>query len=167
MVGRIGRAHGVRGDLAIDVRTDEPDRRFAPETTFATPRGPLTVADVRWHGKRLLVRFAEVTDRSAAERLTGVELRIDVPPDERPDDPEEFYDHQLIGLRARIEGGGQLGLVTDVLHLPAQDVLVVHVDGREALVPFVSDLVPVVDLQAGEVVVRPQPGLLDPDEVDG
>jgi 16S rRNA processing protein RimM len=88
LVGRVGRAHGIRGDLTIDVRTDEPDRRFSPGTVFSTRRGPLTVDSMKWHSSRLLVRFAEVTDRNAAESLRGTELRVEVDPDERPEDPE-------------------------------------------------------------------------------
>jgi 16S rRNA processing protein RimM len=163
LVGRIGRAHGIKGDVVIDVRTDEPDRRFARGSSFGAARGRLTVASTHWHGSQLLVRFAEVADRAAAEALRGVELRIEVREDETPDDPEEFYDHQLVGLRARVEDGADLGVVTDVVHLPAQDLLVLDVSGREVLVPFVSELVPVVDLDAGAVTVRPRPGLLDPD----
>lgn len=82
-------------------------------------------------------------------------------PDERPDDPEEFYDHQLVGLTAVDEDGDPIGPVTDVLHLPAQDMLVLDRDGREVLVPFVADLVPSVDLAARTLVVVAQPGLLD------
>jgi 16S rRNA processing protein RimM len=163
LVGRIGRAHGIRGDVVIHVRTDEPDRRFAGGSSFGTARGRLTVASTHWHGSQLLVRFAGVADRTAAEALRGVELRIEVPENETPDDPEEYYDHQLIGLRVRVDEGADLGVVTDVLHLPAQDLLVLDVVGREVLVPFVSELVPVVDLDAGVVTVRPRPGLLDPD----
>jgi 16S rRNA processing protein RimM len=161
LVGKVGRAHGVRGDVVIDVRTDEPDRRFAAGTTFATSRGPLTVASSRWHGQRLLVCFAEVTGRTAAEEFRGVELRISVPADMRPDDPEEFYDHHLVGLRAESPEGQALGEVTDVLHLPAQDVLVVRHDERDVLVPFVVDIVPVVDLDARRVVIVDVPGLLE------
>jgi 16S rRNA processing protein RimM len=161
LVGKVGRAHGVRGDVLIDVRTDEPDRRFAAGTSFATTRGPLTVASSRWHGQRLLIRFAEVTGRTAAEELRGVELRISVPADMRPDDPEEFYDHHLVGLRAESSGGAPLGEVTDVLHLPAQDVLVVRHDERDVLVPFVFDIVPLVDVDTGRVVIVDVPGLLE------
>ena len=151
----------MRGDVVIDVRTDEPERRFAPGTAFSTSRGPLTVATSRWHGQRLLVAFTEVTDRTAAEELRGVELRIRVAADQRPDDPEEFYDHHLVGLRAENEAGQPLGEVSDVLHLPAQDVLVVRRDSRDVLVPFVTDIVSEVDLDAGRVVIVEQPGLLD------
>jgi 16S rRNA processing protein RimM len=161
LVGRVGRAHGVRGDLVIDVRTDEPDRRFAPGTSFVTSRGRLTVASSRWHGRRLLVSFEEVTGRAAAEELRGLELRITVPADLRPDDPEEFYDHNLVGLRAESETGSPLGDVTDVLHLPAQDVLVVRHRGHDVLVPFVSDIVPVVDVDAGQLVIVDSYSLLD------
>jgi 16S rRNA processing protein RimM len=163
-VGRVGRAHGIRGDVAIDVRTDEPDRRFAVGTSFATARGQLTIESARWHGVRLLVRFEQVADRTAAEAIRGAELRLDVAPDQRPDDPEEFYDHQLVGLTARLESGEVLGPVTDVLHLPAQDVLVLDYDGREILVPFIADFVPTVDLPGRSVVLRPAPGLLDLEE---
>jgi 16S rRNA processing protein RimM len=161
LVGTIGRAHGIRGDVTIDVRTDEPDRRFAPGTVFTTRRGSLTVATARWHSSRLLVRFAEVPGRTAAEGLRGTELRIEVAADERPDDPEEFYDHQLIGLAVQDKDGAVVGEVGDVLHLPSQDLLVVRrPDGTEAMVPFVGEFVPSVDLAAGHVVVTDSAGLL-------
>jgi 16S rRNA processing protein RimM len=160
LVGKVGRAHGIRGDLTIDVRTDEPERRFAPGTVFATRRGPLTVATARWHSSRLLIRFAEVPDRSAAEMLRGTELRVEVGADERPDDPEEFYDHQLVGLAVHDETGQLLGEVTEVAHLPSQDLLVVRrPNGSDAMVPFVSEFVPSVDLAAGQVVVTDSAGL--------
>lgn len=159
-VGKVGRAHGLRGDVFVEVRTDEPDRRFAAGTCFNTPRGELVVDSARWHSGRLVVSFEQSTDRDTAERLRGVELLVDVPADERPDDPEEFYDHQIRGLVAITPDGVPVGVVTDVLHLPAQDVLVLDVAGSEVLVPFVADLVPVVDLAAGRVEVRELPGLL-------
>lgn len=159
-VGKVGRAHGLRGDAFVEVRTDEPERRFAEGTRFHTPRGELVVESARWHGARLVVRFAESGDRDAAERLRGVELRVDVPADERPADPDEFYDHQIRGLAAHTTNGVPVGVVTDVLHLPAQDVLVVEVEGSEVLVPFVAELVPVVDVGAGRVEIRELPGLL-------
>lgn len=159
-VGKVGRAHGLRGDVFVEVRTDEPERRFAPGVRFQTPRGSLVVAAARWHGARLVVTFLESSDRDAAERLRGVELRVDVPAEERPEDPDEFYDHQVRGLAAVTTDGVPVGVVTDVLHLPAQDVLVVDVEGREVLVPFVAEIVPVVDVEAGRIEVRELPGLL-------
>lgn len=160
VVGKVGRAHGLRGDVFLEVRTDEPERRFAAGTRFSTARGELVVDSTRWHGVRLLATFAQVTDRDAAERLRGAELRVAVPTDERPADPEEFYDHQLRGLSAVLATGERLGRVADVLHLPAQDMLVLDVDGREVLVPFVAEIVTAVDLSAGHVEVTDRPGLL-------
>lgn len=166
LVGRVGRAHGIRGDVVVEVRTDEPDRRFAPGTAFETARGRLTVQRSHWHGQRLLLTFAEARDRLAAEALRGVELRITVDSDQRPDDPEEFYDHHLIGLRAQGVSGQVFGEVADVLHLPAQDVLVLRRDGREVLVPFVAELVPEVNVSAGTLVVVERPGLLDDEDAE-
>ena len=162
VVGRLGRAHGIRGDLIVDVRTDEPERRFAAGTSFDTPAGRLTVASARWHGSRLLVSFAEVGDRAGAERLRGVELRIEVSAADLPGDPDEYYDHQLIGLGVQDASGVVVGSVAEVLHLPGQDLLVVRRDSAaEVLVPFVTELVPTVDLASGTIVVADVPGLLD------
>ncbi len=165
LVGKVGRAHGVRGDVTIDVRTDEPDRRFATGTVFSTARGTLTVASMRWHSGRLLLRFDGVADRSAAEALRGTELRAEIDPTERPDDPEEFYDHQLVGLWVETEDDGApvaVGELVEVLHLPAQDLLVVRRTdgGPDALVPFVSEFVPTVDLTTGRLVITDRIGLL-------
>lgn len=161
LVGKVGRAHGLKGDLFVEVRTDEPDRRFAVGTRFATSRGRLTVEAMRWHGRRLLVRFVEAHERSAAEALRGVELSLEVPADERPDHPEEFYDHQLIGLTACTPDGDQIGAVAEVLHLPAQDVLALKTSsGRITLIPFIRDVVPAIDLQARRVTVADKAGLL-------
>ena len=156
-VGKVGRAHGLRGDVFVDVRTDDPERRFAAGTAFPTPRGDLVVVSARWHGNRLLVRFEQMHDREDAERLQ-------VPRDERPEDPEEFYDHQLRELSAYTSEGSLIGKVSDVLHLPGQDTLVLDVDGREVLVPFVDEIVPEVDLAGGRVTIVDRPGLLAEEE---
>lgn len=163
VVGRVGRPHGVRGDVTVEVRTDDPGGRFAPGSLLRTDpdRGPLEVADAREHSGRLLVRFRGVDDRGAAEALRDLLLLVDVDPRERPDDPEEWYDHQVVGLRAATVDGRDLGAVTEVLHLPGQDVLVLRAgDGPELLVPFVAAIVPEVDTAAGRLVVDPPPGLL-------
>lgn len=165
VVGRIGRAHGVKGEVSVEPRTDEPERRFAVGNalTSRTPDGALrswTVAGTRWHSGRLLVRFAELPDRTAAEAANGTVLELVIDGHELPEDPEEFYDHQLIGLRVESEDGEALGTVASVVHGPLQDLLVISRDGGEALVPFVSELVPVVDLAARRVVVSDRPGLL-------
>ncbi|WP_231134285.1 ribosome maturation factor RimM [Motilibacter deserti] len=175
VVGRIGRAHGIRGDLMVEVRTDDPELRFAAGASLRTDpaaRGPLVVESGRVHSGRLVLHFVGVDDRTRAEELRNTLLLVDVPRDEEPDDPDEYYDHQLIGLAAVLPGGETVGEVTDVLHLPAQDVLALRrPDGREALVPFVTEIVPEVDLVAGRVVVDPPAGLLDDvpeaDEADG
>jgi 16S rRNA processing protein RimM len=106
------------------------------------------------------VRFEEAADRDAAERLRGVELLLEVSADETPDDPEEFYDHQLVGLRAVGASGTELGRVSGVLHLPAHDVLVIERrEGEEALVPFVAQHVPAVDVRGGSVTIADGLGL--------
>jgi 16S rRNA processing protein RimM len=170
VVGRIGKPHGLRGEVTVEVRTDEPDRRFADGTTVraerprgaATPWTTLTVAGTRWHQSTLLVRFAELPDRTAAESARGLLLHADVPADESPEDPDEFYDHQLVGLVAVDLDGRSLGEVTAVLH-GAQDLLQIRTpDRREALVPFVAALVPEVDIAGGRVVVADRPGLVTP-----
>jgi 16S rRNA processing protein RimM len=157
----VARAHGLRGEVAVEVRTDEPARRFAVGATLSTDRGPLKVAATRWSGGRLLIRFEEVADRDAAERLRGTALTVEVGAEDTPDDPDEFYDFQLVGLRAVDLAGAEAGEVSDVLHLPAHDVLVIRRDGREALVPFVSAHVPAVDVAAGTLIVDGGSGVLD------
>jgi 16S rRNA processing protein RimM len=174
VVGRVGRAHGVKGEVSVEPRTDEPQRRFAdgavlrtrtPQGTAPTPPRPtsLTVAGTRWHQSRLLVTFAELADRTAAESVRGLTLLTDVDTAEAPDDPEEFYDHQLVGLTVESTDGAPVGEVTEVVHGAGQDLLVVRAaDGREVLVPFVSALVPVVDVAARRIQVEDRPGLLGP-----
>ena len=176
VVGRIGKPHGVRGEVTVDVRSDEPDRRFAPGAVLlaqpprgsAYPHRTLTVQGARWHQSTLLVAFAEVPDRNAAEAARGVVLRTEVAADETPEDPEEFYDHQLVGLAAYDVDGTALGEVAGLVHGGAQDLLIVRTpEGREALVPFVKALVPEVDLAGGRVVVADRPGLVTPLPEDG
>ncbi|TXL61145.1 ribosome maturation factor RimM [Aeromicrobium terrae] len=163
VVGRLSRAHGIRGEIAVTVRTDEPERRFAPGSSLVCGGRTLTVRSSRHHSGRLLVAFEEVPDRTAAEQLTGNLLEAEIDPSELPDDPEEFYDHQLVDLQVQAADGTVVGTVTSVLHLPEQDSLVVDVDGREVIVPFVEALVPEVDLTAGHVRLSDVPGLLDPE----
>ena len=175
VIGRIGRPHGVKGEVSVEVRTDEPARRFADGVVLGTrtpqgvaPSGPphcpatLTVQRTRWHQDRLLVTFAELADRTAAEVVRGLSLVTDVDLSEVPDDPEEYYDHQLVGLAAVTTDGAPVGEVTDVIH-GAQDLLALRTpDGREVLVPFVAALVPVVDVPGGRLEVADRPGLLTP-----
>jgi 16S rRNA processing protein RimM len=164
VVGRIGRPHGVRGEVTVEVRTDDPDQRFVPGAMLATDppsRGPLTVAGVHWHSGTLLLRIEGVDDRTAAEELRNTELLVAVDDLPEIDDPDSFYDHQLLGLTVRLADGGVLGEVTAVRH-ESQDLLVVRrSDGGEALVPFVAAIVPTVDVAGGFVVVDPPEGLLE------
>jgi 16S rRNA processing protein RimM len=188
IVGRIGRPHGIRGEVVMGVRTDEPDLRFAVGAVLgldrtlpasgstsageATASGELTVAAVRWHSGQLLVAFTGITDRTEAGELTGSWLSVDS--SQLPDisDPDEFRDHELVGLSVRTASGDAVGVVTDVLH-SGQDLLVVRAarqegaegaddKGGEYLVPFVKAIVPEVDIPAGLLVIDPPPGLLDP-----
>lgn len=154
VVGVVGRAHGLRGDVAVDLRTDEPEVRFAPGAVLGTEgsTSTLTVAAMRdGAAGRLVVRFVEAPDRTAAEGLRGRVLTATVTTHDRPagDDPEEYYDRQLRGLRVLDADGHEVGVVAEVIHLPSQDMLAVTTDGGERLVPFVSELVPHVDLAAG------------------
>jgi 16S rRNA processing protein RimM len=168
-VGRIGRAHGIRGEVSVEVRTDSPEIRFVVGARLMTEPeriGPLTIRQARWHSGRLLVRFDGVADRSGAEALRGVLLLSEVDANERPADPEEYFDHQLLGLRAVTSHGDDVGEVIDVLHLPDQDLLVIGRGDHEVLVPFVSAIVPEVDTAGGRVVIDPPRGLLDPAEAD-
>jgi 16S rRNA processing protein RimM len=165
VIGRIGRAHGIRGELNVDIRTDEPDRRFAPGSSVVCGDRTLTIATARHHSGRLVVSFREVPDRTAAEALHGTILEAVIDPSEVPDDPEEFYDHQIVGLEAR-RGDDVVGAVTGIVHGPHQDTLVLKVGDREVFVPFVAELVPGVDIAGGFVTVNDIAGLLDPDLAD-
>ena len=185
VVGRITRPHGVRGEVSVEVRTDEPDRRFAVGSMLATDpaeAGPLTVASARWNTGRLLIGFDGITDRDQAESLRGIWLTLDSAQAGSSDDPDEFHDHELIGLTVVTVSGEPVGRVTDVRHY-GQDLLVIEADrpatpasarsgdrgvpgGRPPgpaplLVPFVAAIVPVVDVAAGRLVIDPPPGLLE------
>ncbi|CUR59819.1 Ribosome maturation factor rimM [metagenome] len=171
VVGRIGKAHGLRGEVTIDVRTDEPDRRFRPGSVLRAepPKGStsslrsVTVAATRWHSSRLLARFEELPGRNEAEAARGILLYAEVDSTASPEDPDEYYDHQLIGLAAYDVQGAPLGEVTALVHGGAQDLLTIRTpDGRDTLVPFVTALVPEVDLAGGRVVVADRPGLVTP-----
>ena len=168
VVARVGRALGVRGDVLVDVLTDEPERRLAPGIDVFVMGGDriLRIESERPHGGRLCVHFAGVDDRTAAESLTGLMLEAERGDDERPEDPDEYYDDALVGLEVFTEEGERVGAVTEVLHLPGQDVLAVRAapDAPEILVPFVVEIVPEVDLDTGRVVIRPPAGLLDVEE---
>ncbi|MEV7396863.1 ribosome maturation factor RimM [Aeromicrobium sp. NPDC092404] len=165
VIGRIGRAHGIRGELNVDIRTDEPERRFAPGSSVVCGDRTLTIARARHHSGRLVVSFEEIPDRTAAEALHGQLIETAVDPLELPDDPDEFYDHQLVGLEARV-GDEVVGAVTGIVHGPHQDTLTVQLDDREVFIPFVTEIVPVVDVKGGFVTITEVAGLLDPAEAE-
>jgi 16S rRNA processing protein RimM len=194
VVGQIGKPHGVRGEVSVAVRTDEPEERFTAGSAFVTevPRdrrvntGPavadpgvaapgvaapgvafqvpptLVAESVRWHQGRAIVQFEGIADRNLAEALRGVLLQVDSAELTPPDDPDEFHDHQLIGLRVEAMDGSELGTVDRIDHAPASDLIVLRkAAGGTALIPFVTRIVPTVDLAAGRILVDPPEGLLD------
>ncbi|WP_328593519.1 ribosome maturation factor RimM [Goekera deserti] len=164
VVGRIGRPHGVRGLVTVDVRTDDPDLRFAPGSVLLTDppqRGPLTVTDKRWHSGTLLLGIEGVHDRETAEAVRNTQLLVEVADLPPLEDPDVFYDHQLVGLSARLTDGTPVGVVTAVRHDANELLVVAREEGGELLVPFVSAIVPTVDLAGGFVVLDPPEGLLE------
>jgi len=166
VVGRVVKAHGITGEVVVDVRTDDPESRFAPGTSLrARAKGgaerPLTVAAARQHGGRLLVRLDGVADRDSADALRGALFLVDsadLPPIE---DPDEFYDHQLEGLRVRTTAGVEVGTVAEVLHTAAGELLSVRTEDGEVLVPFVGAIVASVSLADQVIEIDPPEGLLD------
>ena len=169
VVGRIGRPHGVRGQVTVEVRTDDPDLRFAPGSVLRTEpasRGPLTVEAARWHSGTLLLTLARpdgtvVADREDADALRNTQLLVPVTELPPLEDPDSFYDHQLVGLTAELPDGTTVGQVTAVRHEGTELLVLRRPEGGEVLVPFVTAMVPTVDLAGGRLVVDPPEGLLD------
>ncbi|MER6117688.1 ribosome maturation factor RimM [Streptomyces sp. NPDC001743] len=168
VVARIGRAHGIKGEVTVEVRTDEPELRLGPGAVLATEpasTGPLTIETGRVHSGRLLLRFEGVRDRTAAEALRNTLLIAEVDPSELPDDPEEFYDHQLMDLDVVLADGTEIGRITEITHLPSQDLFIVErPDGTEVMIPFVEEIVTEIDLEEQRAVITPPPGLIDESE---
>jgi 16S rRNA processing protein RimM len=169
VVGRIGRPHGVRGLVTVEVRTDDPDLRFVPGAVLVTDppqRGPLTVVDKRWHSGTLLLQLAGPDGavygtREDVDTLRNTRLLVAVSDLPELDDPDSYYDHELVGLAAQLPDGSPLGEVTAVRHEGAELLVVRRADGGEALIPFVSAIVPTVDVAGGFLVVDPPEGLLE------
>ena len=166
-VGRIGKPHGIRGEVTIEVRTDEPELRFAPGTTLKRESGSdLIVSDFHWHSGRVLLKFLGVDSRSAAEELRNSILIVERAADEVPQENDEYYDSNLIGCEVKTLAGEVIGHVIDVLHLPSQDALVVDSGddaGTEYLIPFVESIVPTVDVVSKIITIDPPEGLLTED----
>jgi 16S rRNA processing protein RimM len=169
VVGRVVKAHGVTGEIVVEVRTDDPDLRFVPGSSLRgrPSRGGTesryVIDSVRDHGGRLLVRLEGVADRNAADSLRGTVFLVDsqdLPPIQ---DPDEFYDHQLEGLRVVTTAGVVVGTVAEVLHTAAGELLSVRTDDGEVLVPFVSAIVTSVSLADETIEIDPPEGLLELD----
>ena len=157
-VGRIGRAHGILGEATIEVRTDEPERRFAIGAVVSTDNpiaNQLTISSAREHNGILLLGFEGISDRNGIEKLRNTLMYAEVDINEAGEDEDDYHVQQLIGLRAELEDGTEFGVVTDVLNLPAQDCLAIKTKSGEVLIPFVRQFVPVVDLANKKVVVIP------------
>lgn len=165
-VGRLVKAHGLKGGLKLELYTDNPEGRFVPGAGFT-----LQVPEASpWHGKEITVReyrvmngnpvvfFEDVEDRDAADSLVRAILWIDQDADEAEDDA--WFDHQLVGLEV-VRDDSVIGRVVRVEHFPAQDLLIVKAGEDEVMVPFVSAIVPTVDVQAGRLIVTPPPGLFE------
>lgn len=166
-VGRLTKAHGLKGALKLELFTDDPDKRFTPGAVFTlqVPTSSpwhgktLTLAELRWYNGQPVGFFEGVADRTGAESLVKAILWIDQDADEA-DEPDAWYDFQLVGLRA-LRDGVEVGTVARVEHFPAQDLLVVKAGEREVLVPFVAAIVPSVDIAAGTVTITPPVGLFE------
>ncbi|MFN4002272.1 ribosome maturation factor RimM [Microcella sp.] len=166
-VGRLTKAHGLKGALKLELFTDDPDKRFTPGAVFTlqVPTSSpwhgktLTLAELRWYNGQPVGFFEGVADRTGAESLVKAILWIDQDADEA-DEPDAWYDFQLVGLRA-LRDGVEVGTVARVEHFPAQDLLVISSGEREVLVPFVSAIVPAVDIAAGTVTITPPAGLFE------
>lgn len=164
-VARIGKPHGIRGEVTVQVLTDDPETRFARGARLLTDpeaNGPLTVKSARWNKHILLLGFEEVSDRNRAEELRGTMLYVEA--EESSDDA--WFEHDLVGLEVVVEGE-TIGKVSALHTGPAQDLLEVTLnDGSEALLPLVEDIIPEIDLDAATVIATPPPGLLELDRGD-
>jgi 16S rRNA processing protein RimM len=167
-VGRLIKAHGLKGALKIELYTDDPNRRFTPGATFSlqVPTSSpwhgktLELNELRWYNGSAVGFFAGVTDRTEAESLVKAILWVDHDPSQLPEEQDAWYDHQLVGLRA-LRDGAEVGTVARVDHLPAQDLLAIATASGEVLVPFVAAIVPSVDIAAGTVTLTPPVGLFE------
>lgn len=166
-VGRVVKAHGIGGEIVVEIRTDDPDARFAQGNTLRgkASRGggerDFVVESAREHGGRLLVRLAGISDRDAADALRGTLFVVDS--DDLPsiDEADTYYDHELEGLHVRTITGRDVGVVAEVLHTAAGELLAVRRESGEALVPFVTAIVTSVSLDDGTIEIDPPEGLLD------
>jgi 16S rRNA processing protein RimM len=168
-VGRLVKAHGLKGALKVELYTDDPERRFTPGATFTlqVPTASdwhgksLELIELRWYNSHAVAFFKDVPDRTAAESLVKAILWVEQDVTELPEEDDAWYDHQLVGLTV-LRDGEKVGLVSQIDHFPAQDLLTIKTDGGDVMVPFVKAFVPSVDIKAGTLTVTPPPGLFDP-----
>jgi 16S rRNA processing protein RimM len=155
-VGRIGRAHGILGEATIEVRTDLAEERFAIGAQIETDgHGKLTVVSARVHNGILLLGFEGINDRNAVEKFRDVLLFSEVDINEEGFEEDDYHVLQLVGCQTYLVDGDLLGEVTEVLNLPGQDVLSIKTESGEVLIPFVRQLVPIVDINAKRMTVIP------------
>ena len=167
-VGRLTKAHGLKGALKVELYTDDPSSRFTPGAVFTLQvpaespwsGASLELDEMRWYNQQPVAFFVGVDDRTAAETLVKAILWVSLDPDALPDEEDAWYDHQLVGLRV-LHGDDEVGRVARVDHFPAQDLLIVTTPNGDVMVPFVSAIVPSVDVVAGTVTVTPPPGLFE------
>ncbi len=167
-VGRLTKAHGLKGAIKLELFTDDPGRRFVPGAVFSLQvptESPwhgktLELAELRWYNSHPVGFFVGVPDRTAAESLAKAILWIDQDDAESPDEEDAWYDHQLVGLKV-VRDGVTVGQVARIEHFPAQDLIIVKTPNGEVMVPFVKAIVAAVDVQAGVVTVTPPTGLFE------
>lgn len=156
LVGRIGRAHGIHGEATVEVRTDNPEARFAIGARVQTEsRGDLVVRSYRVHNGILLLGFENIVDRNSIEKLRDTLLYAEVDIDAESEYEDDYHVLQLIGCTAFLESGKEFGTVSDVINLPGQDLLAINTPRGEVLIPFVHQLVPVVDIKNKKMTVIP------------
>ena len=174
-VGRLTKAHGLKGAIKLELYTDEPEKRFVPGAVFSLQ----VPADSPWHGKTIELTelrwynshpvgfFKGIDDRTAAETIIKAILWVDHDTDQLPEEPDAWYDHQLTGLTV-VRDGVEVGTVSAVEHLPSQDLLVIKTAQGDVMLPFVKALVPDVDFTAGTMTITPPGGLFEelPDDDD-
>ena len=173
-VGRLVKAHGLKGAIKLELYTDSPDQRFqpgqilelqVPETSEWFGK-TITVSELRFYNQSPVLFVEGIEDRSKAETLIKAILLIETETDILPEEPEAWYDHQLVGLKALV-GAESVGTVIRVDHMPAQDLLAIETANGEVLVPFVKQIVPEVDIKSGQLVLTPPEGLFEVNQEAG
>lgn len=171
-VGRLLKAHGLKGAIKLELYTDDPALRFVPGSVYTLQvpdESPwfgktVTLTELKWYNDHAVVFLEGIADRDAAESLVKAILWVDDDKDQRPVEEDAWYDYQLIGLSVR-RGGVAVGTIARVDHFPAQDLLIVDTGDGEVLVPFVKAIVTGVDIDAGTMDIDPPIGLFE-DPVD-